>query len=124
MRLHELAHSRTGDKGDTSDITVVAYTPTDYEFLRTHLTAGRVRQHFSDVVRGDVVRYELPHLWVLKFVLRKALGGGVTRSLNLDAHGKSLGSCLLELELPDPPRRPRGVSTGQPGLDHDAAPPR
>lgn len=114
MRLHELAHSRTGDKGDTSDISLIAYSPADYEFLRTHVTASRVREHFADVVRGDVVRYEVPHLWVLKFVLRSALGGGVTRSLSLDAHGKSLGSCLLELELPDPPGRLRGVPASQP----------
>jgi hypothetical protein len=100
MRLHELAHSRTGDKGDTCDISVIAYRPADYEFLRTHLTADRVRQHFADVVRGEVDRYELPQLCALKFVLHSALGGGVTRALALDAHGKSLGSCLLELELP------------------------
>jgi hypothetical protein len=100
MRLHELAHSRTGDKGDTSDISVIAYRPADYDFLRTHLTADRVRQHFADVVRGHVDRYELPQLCALKFVLHSALGGGVTRALALDAHGKSLGSCLLELELP------------------------
>ena len=99
MRLHELAHSRTGDKGNTSDISVIAYRPADYERLRTHLTAARVRAHFADVVLGAVDRYELPQLFALKFVLHSALGGGVTRSLSLDAHGKTLGSCLLELEL-------------------------
>jgi hypothetical protein len=102
MRLHELAHSRTGDKGDTSDISVIAYRVDDYEFLRTHLTAARVRQHFADIAGGDVHRYELPQLGALKFVLHHALSGGVTRSLGLDAHGKCLGSCLLELQLPDP----------------------
>ncbi len=107
MRLHELAHSRTGDKGDTSDISVIAYDPADYEFLRAHLTAARVREHFADIVRGEVDRYEVPQLSALKFVLHSALGGGVTRSLSLDAHGKSLGSCLLEMELPDPPGHPR-----------------
>lgn len=105
MRLHDLAHSRTGDKGDTSDISVIAYDPADYDFLRTHLTAARVHEHFAGIVRGEVDRYELPQLSALKFVLRAALGGGVTRSLALDAHGKALGSCLLELELPDPDRR-------------------
>lgn len=99
MRLHDLAHSRTGDKGDTCDISVIAYRAADFEFLRTQLTAARVREHLADVVHGDVERYELPQLCALKFVLRSALGGGVTRSLSLDAHGKSLGSCLLELEL-------------------------
>ena len=102
MRLHDIAHSRTGDKGDTSDISVIAYRPADYDHLRIHLTAARVREHLADVVRGDVDRYELPRLSALKFVLHAALSGGVTRSLALDAHGKSLGSCLLELELPDP----------------------
>jgi hypothetical protein len=99
MRLYELAHSRAGDKGDTSDLSVIAYRFEDYELLRTHVTAERVREHFADIVRGEVVRYELPKLSALKFVLRDCLGGGVTRSVDLDAHGKSLSSCLLELEL-------------------------
>jgi hypothetical protein len=101
MRLHELAHSRSGDKGTTADISVIAYQASDYEFLRTHVTADRVREHFADIVRGPVHRYELPQLHALKFVLPDALDGGVTRTLNLDIHGKSLSSCLLELELPD-----------------------
>jgi hypothetical protein len=101
MILHELAHSRAGDKGDTSDLTVIAYDPDNYEFLREHVTAARVREHFSDIVHGDVERYEIPQLAALKFVLHRALGGGVTRTLNLDAHGKSLSSALLEMQLPD-----------------------
>jgi hypothetical protein len=101
MILHELAHSRAGDKGDTSDLTVIAYDPDNYAFLREHVTAARVREHFSDIVHGDVERYEIPQLAALKFVLHRALGGGVTRTLNLDAHGKSLSSALLEMQLPD-----------------------
>jgi hypothetical protein len=101
MILHELAHSRAGDKGDTSDLTVIAYDPDNYAFLREHVTAARVREHFSDIVHGDVERYEIPQLAALKFVLHRALGGGVTRTLNLDAHGKSLSSALLEMPLPD-----------------------
>lgn len=101
MILHELAHSRAGDKGDTSDLTVIAYDPDNYAFLREHVTAARVREHFSDIVNGDVERYEIPQLAALKFVLHRALGGGVTRTLNLDAHGKSLSSALLEMPLPD-----------------------
>jgi hypothetical protein len=101
MILHQLAHSRAGDKGDTSDISVIAYDPDDYEFLREHVTAARVREHFSDIVRGEVERFEVPQLAALKFVLHHALGGGVTRTLNLDIHGKSLGSTLLEMPLPD-----------------------
>jgi hypothetical protein len=101
MRLHQLAHARAGDKGNISDISVIAYDPADYGFLREHVTAERVREHFADIARGPVDRYELPRLHALKFVLHDALGGGVTRAVNLDAHGKCLSSCLLELELPE-----------------------
>lgn len=103
MKLHALAHSRAGDKGDISDISVVAYQVGDYEFLRQHVTAERVAEHFSDIALGPVDRYEVPGLHALKFVLHNALGGGVTRTLNQDIHGKTLGSSLLEMELPDRP---------------------
>ena len=99
MLLHELAHSRAGDKGTTSDISVIAYHAADYAFLAEHLTAERVRAHFADIVFGEVRRYELPQLHALKFVLTDTLGG-VTRSLDLDIHGKSLASSLLDIELP------------------------
>lgn len=102
MKLHLLAHARTGDKGDTSNISVIAYEPGDYAFLAEHVTAERVRAHLASTVRGTVTRYELPGLGALNFVLEQALGGGVTRSLALDTHGKSLSSSLLELDLPDP----------------------
>ena len=101
MLLRELAHARTGDKGDTSQVSVISYDEGDYAYLAEHVTADRVRAHFAEIVRGDVVRYELPGLGALNFVMEKALAGGVTRSLSLDAHGKSLGSVLLELEIPD-----------------------
>jgi len=103
MKLREIAHARTGDKGDTSNISVIAYRPQDYDHLVRHLSAQRVKTHFAGLVRGEVRRYELPSLGALNFVLEHALGGGVTRSLALDAHGKSLSSALLELELPDRP---------------------
>jgi hypothetical protein len=102
MKLRELAHSRTGDKGNTSNISVIALDPRNYEHLRTHVTAQRVREHFEGIVHGSVQRYELPLLGALNFVLFDALGGGVTRSLALDAHGKSLSSALLDLEVPAP----------------------
>jgi hypothetical protein len=101
MKLRELAHARTGDKGDTSQISVIAYEPGDFAYLAEHVTADRVREHFEAVVRGKVKRYELPGLGALNFVMENALAGGVTRSLSLDAHGKCLGSVLLELEIPD-----------------------
>ena len=99
--LRELAHSRTGDKGDTSNISLIAYEAADYPLLVRYVTAERVRQHFAGIVRGDVTRYELPRLGALNFVMDGALGGGVTRSLALDAHGKSLSSALLSMEIPD-----------------------
>jgi hypothetical protein len=103
MKLRELAHSRTGDKGNTSNISVIAYDARDYEQLRRHVTAERVKAHFADIVRGDVTRYELPKIAALNFVMTDALGGGVTRTLALDIHGKSLSSALLTLEIPDDP---------------------
>ena len=99
--LRELAHSRTGDKGDTSNISVIAFDPADFPLLVRHVTAERVRAHLGEIVRGRVTRYELPRLGALNFVLEGALGGGVTRSLALDAHGKGLSSALLTLEIPD-----------------------
>ena len=99
--LREIAHARTGDKGDTSNISLIAYEAADYPLLVRYVTADRVRAHFAEIVRGDVTRYELPRLGALNFVLREALGGGVTRSLALDAHGKSLSSALLSMEVPE-----------------------
>ena len=99
MKLRELAHSRTGDKGNTSNISVIAFDAKDFPILREQVTAARVRAHFAGVVDGEVVRYELPTSAALNFVMDKTLGGGVTRSLALDAHGKSLSSALLDLEI-------------------------
>ena len=101
MKLREIAHSRTGDKGNISNISVIAYDSKDYPLLLSQVTPARVRAHFSGIVAGEVVRYELPHLAALNFVMQRALGGGVTRSLALDAHGKSLSSALLDLEIED-----------------------
>ncbi len=101
MKLRQLAHSRTGDKGNTSNVSVIAYDPKDYERLRAWVTAERVKAHFADIVRGEVVRYELPKIGALNFVMYDALAGGVTRTLALDIHGKSLSSALLDLEIPE-----------------------
>ena len=101
MKLRALAHSRTGDKGNTSNISVIAYDERDFPLLARHVTAERVRAHLAAVVQGEVTRYELPGIGALNFVLRQALGGGVTRSLALDPHGKSLSSALLDLDIPD-----------------------
>jgi hypothetical protein len=104
IRVRDIAHARAGDKGDTSNIAVIAHDPADYARLAASLTATRVAAHLADIVQGEVVRYDLPGLGALNFVLTRALGGGVTRSLALDAHGKSLSSVLLDIPL-DNPRR-------------------
>jgi len=100
-RLRDIAHTRAGDKGDTSNISVIAFDPKDFPLLERHVTAERVRERFAGVVRREVRRYTLPRIGALNFVMEGALGGGVTRSLALDAHGKCLASAVLELELPD-----------------------
>jgi hypothetical protein len=99
--LRDIAHARTGDKGDSSIVSVIAYDAADYPLLLRHATPERVRAHLAGIVHGPVTRYELPRLAALHFVLERALGGGVTRTLALDAHGKSLGSALLSLEMPE-----------------------
>lgn len=101
MRLRDLAHARCGDKGDTANIAVIVYDRADYPRLVRQLTADRVKTHLAAAVRGEVTRYDLPGLGAFNFVLREALAGGVTRSLGLDPHGKSLSSTLLALDLPD-----------------------
>ncbi|HEV7260355.1 MAG TPA: hypothetical protein VGN82_21400 [Bosea sp. (in: a-proteobacteria)] len=101
MKLRAIAHARTGDKGDTSSISLIAYDEADYPRLVRHVTPERVATHFAGILRGSVSRYEIPSLGALNFVLQRALGGGVTRSLALDTHGKSLSSALLDIEIPD-----------------------
>ncbi len=100
--LLQLAHTRSGDKGDSANIGVVAYAPDLYPILAEQLTAERVRAHFGDWVRGEVTRYELPNLHALNFVMRRALDGGGTVSLRTDAQGKVLSAALLRLELEVP----------------------
>lgn len=101
MKLRDLAHSRTGDKGDTANISVIAYDKDKYPLLERYVTAERVKDFFREIVAGDVVRYELPRIGALNFVMHKALGGGVTRTLAVDLHGKSLSSAILDMEIPD-----------------------
>lgn len=99
MKLWEIAHSRTGDKGNISNISLIAYDAKDYELLKQAVTVQRVREHFEGMVKGEVARYELENINALNFVMYDALGGGVTRSLSLDMHGKSLSSHLLDMEI-------------------------
>lgn len=99
VQLVQLAHTRSGDKGDSANIGVVAYQPELYPVLVEQLTAERVRKHFAGWVHGDVKRYELPNLYALNFVLRGVLDGGGTVSLRTDAQGKVLSAALLRIEL-------------------------
>jgi hypothetical protein len=103
IKLHEIAHARAGDKGNTSSVSVWVYDPGDYALVKEQLTAERVKAAFPDLIRGNVIRYELDHLQGLNFVLHDALEGGVNTSLNLDSHGKSWSYLLLGLaiEVPD-----------------------
>jgi hypothetical protein len=98
-KLYDLAHARAGDKGNTTILSLIAYSPRDYPLLRDRVTPDAVKRHFAGIIKGAVTRRELPHLGALQFVGEDALGGGVTTSLCVDAHGKSLSSALLEMEI-------------------------
>lgn len=99
MLLRDIAHTRTGDKGNRSTLSVIAYDPKDFERLEKFVTPEIVLAHFEGVVGGPIERYCLPQLGALNFVMHNALGGGVTRSLTLDAHGKCLSAKLLDLVI-------------------------
>lgn len=99
MFLRSIAHVRTGDKGDVCQIAVIAYDPANYPALVREVTAERVKSHLSKLDICEVERYELPIVGALSFVLSGALSGGVTRSLALDAHGKTIGAQLLDLAV-------------------------
>lgn len=99
MQLKDIAHSRTGDKGNISVISVIAYNKDDYPFLLERITPERIAAFFSEIVHGEVIRYEVPSIGALNFELKAALDGGVTRSLAIDMHGKTLASALLEMEV-------------------------
>lgn len=99
LPLRQIAHARAGDKGNTSNISLWVHDPADYPLVRDQVTAEAVKAHFGDQVKGEVVRYELPQLHGLNFVLTDALDGGVNGSLNLDGHGKSWSAILLDFEV-------------------------
>ena len=102
VRLLDIAHARSGDKGDTANVGVIALKPEWYPALAKHLTLDRVREHFRGVITGDVERYELPNLNALNFLLHGALDGGGTLSLKTDAQGKVYSTALLRLVLDVP----------------------
>lgn len=101
--LYEVAHARSGDKGDTVNVGVIARRPEWYPFLREQLTAERVKQHFGEMVKGRVERFEMPNLNALNFLLHEALDGGGTVSLMTDAQGKTFSTALLRMliEVPE-----------------------
>jgi len=98
-KLHEIAHARAGDKGDTLTLALIAYEESNFEVLRSQVTAEAVKRHLGHVVQGEVRRYELPKLGALQFVCERALDTGVTTSLAIDPHGKTLSYALLEMAI-------------------------
>ena len=99
VRLLDVAHARSGDKGDTANVGLIALEPRWYEVLERHVTRDRVAEHFRGVITGEVVRFELPNLLALNFLLHGALGGGGTLSLKTDAQGKVYSTALLRMVL-------------------------
>jgi hypothetical protein len=111
IRLVDIAHARSGDKGDTANVGLIALDPRWYDILDKHVTRDRVRTHFAGVISGDVERFELPNLNALNFLLHGALDGGGTLSLKTDAQGKVYSTALLrmELDVPDAEARAAGL---------------
>ncbi|WP_306589774.1 hypothetical protein [Geothrix sp. 21YS21S-4] len=99
VRLEDIAHARSGDKGDGSNVGVIAYTEAGYRLLERELTAERVKEHFSAICKGSVERFEVPNLRALNFLLHDSLGGGGSESVKTDAQGKTHGQALLRMEL-------------------------
>ena len=99
VQLREIAHGRSGDKGNRSNLSLFAYDPAHYEILRQQVTPERLHQEFGGILRGLIKRYELPNLHGLNFVMDQALEGGVNESLNLDGHGKSWSTMILALTV-------------------------
>jgi hypothetical protein len=97
--LREIAHARSGDKGSDVNIGVIAKTPEHYQELLTSLTPERVKEYFAEVCHREVLRYELPNLYAVNFLLKGALGSGGSSSLRSDAQGKAFGEALLHLDL-------------------------
>jgi hypothetical protein len=99
IKLSKIAHSRAGDHGHILMLSLIPFEEKDYEWLLKEITAERVKTHLSHLIKGEVIRYEIPGIHALQFTCYRALGPGVTTSLALDAHGKSLSYALLEMEI-------------------------
>ncbi len=97
--LFKLAHGRSGDKGNTTNVGIIARQAEFYEILKNEVTTERVKAHFGEMVQGKVERFEMPNIGALNFLLHESLGGGGTKSLKLDAQGKTYAAALLRMEL-------------------------
>ena len=122
MPLREICHSRAGDKGDISNISLIVYDLANYQLVQRAVTAERVKAHFQGIAFGRVERYELPGIGAMNFVLHEALDGGVTRSLRIDGHGKSLSSYLLSMTI-EVPNEGEADQASTAASDTAAAPP-
>lgn len=111
VRLLDLAHARSGDKGDTANVGLIALRPEYYPLLVERVTAERVKEHFRGICLGEVERFELPNLHALNFLLHNALGGGGTLSLKTDAQGKTLSTAMLRMEIDVPEEVAAGLSS-------------
>ena len=111
LPLSKLAYARSGDKGDGSNVGVVAYSPEAFDIIKQELTTERVKEHFKEICFGDVDRYEAPNLLALNFILHDSLGGGGSESLKTDAQGKThgLGILYMEIDVPDDFQIPQQV---------------
>lgn len=99
MKLYDIAHSRAGDKGNISTLSLIPYNESDYAMLCEKVSTEKVKQHFTGIIEGEILRYEMPNISSLLFVCHDALAGGVTTSLRIDTHGKALSYKLLEMEI-------------------------
>ena len=111
VRLIDIAHARSGDKGDTGNVGVIARKEEYYPLLAKYLTAARVKKHFKGITLGKVERFEIPNLWALNFLLHESLGGGGTKSLKNDAQGKTLSSAMLIMKLDVPSKEKKASKT-------------
>ena len=99
VQLLTICHGRSGDKGDTANVGLIARKGEFYPIIEKYVTAEKVKRHFDGIVLGKVERFELPNIWALNFLLHNALGGGGTKSLKNDAQGKTLAAALLKMEI-------------------------
>src|SRR4051794_8818943 len=110
VKLRDICHARSGDKGDTVNLGVICYNPADYDWMTRYVTADAVLKHFAPVAKGPAKRYELPNLAALNFLIEHALDGGVTKALAIDGHGKGYSNILLEMTV-DSAETPLGFAS-------------